>query len=171
MPEEYDSGFELLPADGADITADEELEAALGNIPDPDEDEVELPLGRGWAFDFEQNEFIRSGTDVLGVSAFDNLRMWIEKTLRTARYAHPIYSDDYGMETPWDLIGRQVTPDVLGRYSAAVSDALQVHDRISKVKDFTFTYETDDDALFVGFTVVVDEGPELIFDPFSLGGF
>lgn len=168
-PTGFDTGADLLPADGPDILPDDELAAALGNLRIAASNTV-VSIGRGWAFDYQVGEFIMRGQSPAEVSDVGQLRMWIEKTVRTARFAHPIYSDAYGMDLV-ELVGNQVTPDRIGQYATALTDALTVHDRISGVTDFKFTADPSSDLLLVGFTVVVDEGDDTItVEAVPLGG-
>lgn len=170
--EPFDSGYELLPPEGADMAVDEALEAALGGAIVPASNYEPAPLGRSWAFDFETGQFARGGgASPIVVTGEASPRMWVLKALHTARLAHPVYTEDYGVELPFDLVGGRVTPEGIGRYAAAVTDALLVHDRIAAVEDFAFSYDPDDDALEVAFAVVLDGGARVPVDPVSLGGF
>lgn len=172
MPESYDSAFELLPPDGADMAADEALEAALGGEIAPAASDEPAPIGRSWAFDFGEGQFARGGgQSPIVVTGEGSLRMWVLKALHTARLAHPIYTDQYGVELPFDLIGGRVTPEAIGRYAAAITDALLVHDRISAVEDFAFSHDPDGDGLEVGFAVVLDGGARVDIDAIPLGGY
>lgn len=164
MPETFDTGYELLPRDDAELTGDEALDAAFGEREDAlVEDGGPTPLGRGWAFDFESGQFMRHGYAPMVVSDEEHLRVWIEKTLRTSRFSHSIYSDNYGTEIPEDLIGQPFSSEMAGLVVRAVEDALLVHDRITQVKDFHFTGGIEDDLLEIAFTVVLDD-EELTID-------
>jgi hypothetical protein len=168
MPEEKRGRFELLPNDGSAVTADDELDAALGNVV-VDDPRALRPQGRSWAFDFERGQFIARGRGPAEVHGEAALRVWIEKTLRTARFAHTIYSDGYGIDMP-DVIGRAPTPGRIGQYTEAVKAALLVHDRIEGVADFRFTQSPDVDFLLVTFTVQLVEDEEIEVDPLLVGG-
>jgi hypothetical protein len=149
-------GFTLLPPDPGIISPDLALEAALAPVVDLQPPPV-APLGRGWAFDFTINEFLLHGSAPAEVYDTDNLRMWIEKTLRTARYTYPIFSEDYGMADPFAMIGQPFSADLIGDYEEQVLQALLVHDRIVSVENFS--YQQADDALYVQFSVVLDGNP------------
>ena len=160
---DFDAGFDLLPADDI-LTPDAELDEALGIIDDDgaislvsDEDPQPQPFGRGWAFDFYKRQFIRGGSAPLEVSGYDQLRVWIEKTLQTARLAHPIYSDEYGVDNPWEPIGQPFSPGVAGRMERGIKEALKVHDRITDITDMTFDGSPTMNELYVSFTVVTDD--------------
>ena len=160
MAEGFDTGFELLPEDEPEISRDEELELLLADAGAGTPEDVEptpTPIGRGWAFDFETNQMIRHGYAPANVRNLEHLRVWIEKTLRTARFAHEIYSDDYGAQWPDPLIGVPFTATMTGYVESAVEDALVEHDRISQVKDFVFVGGPESDLLEISFTVVLDD--------------
>jgi hypothetical protein len=154
---------ELLPADGPDILPDDELAAALDARAAVVASGTPMPFGRGWAFDFTAGDFVPHGQAPARVSGIDQLKVWAEKCLRTARYAHPVYGDDYGVDDV-DLIGRPLTSDLIGMYQLSVEAALLRHDRISDVKDFAYTAEPGSDVLEVTFTIVVDEGDQIVVD-------
>lgn len=153
-----DLGFDLLPPDSGTVSPDLALDAALAPVVDFQPPAVE-PLGRGWNFDFMTGQFVRAGGSPAIAYEEDNLRVWIEKTCRTAKYAHPIYSDSYGMEDPFVLIGQPAQSQWIGEYQQQIVDALLVHDRIQEVRDFNFQYTATDDALYCSFTVVLDGVP------------
>ena len=85
------------------------LDAALAPVVDLADPPVQ-PLGRGWALDFTINQFVKNGISPALVYDTDELNVWIEKAMRTARLAYPIYTDDYGMEDPFRLIGQPNEP-------------------------------------------------------------
>jgi hypothetical protein len=166
-----DLGYNLLPPDPGLISPDFALEAALAPVVTygtPDE----VPLGKGWAFDFIANEFVLNGNAPAEVYGLDNLRMWIEKTMRTARYAHPIYTESYGVEEPFALIGQPPSGDLIATWQDAVVEALTAHDRIAAVNAFYYSQDPFSDALYVSFTVVLDADAEqtIQVDQMQVGG-
>jgi hypothetical protein len=160
------SQLDLIP-DDSPLGVDPELIDTIGNVADPEEEEL-IPLGRGWSFDFERGQFNRHGAAPAVVTEIDNLRIWIEKALRTHRGAHPIYSTSFGTDMPHQGIGQQFTPEAVGMLSTAIESALLAHDRIEEVTDFTFTGSEDSEVLFVDFTVIVDN-EEIEFTELPLG--
>ena len=100
----------------------------------------ELPLYREYAYDFERNCLLTGpdGNTYL-VEGNEALRIWIYKALRTPRYAHAAYDDDYGCELD-NLIGEPMSSDVthleIKRY---ITEALMVNPYIEELSDFTFT--------------------------------
>jgi hypothetical protein len=151
-----DQGYTLLPADPGVMSPDLALEAALAPVieiapPTP------MPLGKGWAFDFENQAFIRAGSSPAEVFDTDNLRIWIEKTLRTARFAHPVYTDVYGIEDKDEMIGQPFDGTLAAQYQNAVVDALMVHDRIAAVDNFYFQNDPMAEQVYVSFTVTLDQ--------------
>lgn len=129
------------------------------SLPPPDlivTDAPPPPLGRSWAFDFTTNRFVAAANGIAETHGLGTLRTWIEKCLRTDRGAHAIHSDDYGMERPFSMIGTQLTDVSKDDIRIRVTDALTKHPSIADVQDFDMTFApTDDDALFLDFTVVL----------------
>lgn len=168
-----DLTFSLLPSEDPVITPEENLrlaaqeavETTLQINPTPEEPTT-VAIGRGWAFDFGTGQFSRHGDSPAQVSGEDQIKVWIEKTIYTSRFAHPIYSDQYGTEGFLDLIGSQ-DPGLYGSISKAISDSLIVHDQIASVDDFVFT--PDGEHLFVDFSVTLTTG-SAIDVPLSLTG-
>jgi hypothetical protein len=156
MPEDFDTGATLIPGE-EEVSVDDRLKAALDQLVPDATDPPKKPYGRGWAFDFNANQFVAHGSSPAQVFGLDELRMWIEKTLNTARLAHVIYSDQYGVEEPFGGIGQQFTPALAGLIASRTKAALMVHDRITDVRDFEFTAGASGSQLFVSFTVVTDD--------------
>lgn len=162
----FDTGFSLVPTDG-ELTVDERLDAALAGLMPDTAPDVQRPLGRGWAFDFETGEFVAHGSSPAIVLGVEQLVVWIEKTLRTARFAHAIYDDEYGTEYPFDAVGQQFTPALAGNLRRSIEESLRVHDRIEDITEFTFTGEGH--TLYVNFRVVTDQ-EEIEITQIPLGG-
>lgn len=146
-------GYDLLPPDPGLVSPDLALEAALAPVVDLQPPDV-LPYGRGVAFDFTKGEFVMHGSSPAVVYDTDHLQVWIEKTLHTAKYAHPIYSDDYGMEDPFILVGKPLDAASVGDWEQQVVDALTVHDRILDATNFS--YQQTGNLLNVSFEVTLD---------------
>lgn len=157
--------YTLLPAvepldpDGALAAA----EAAALTEPDELDTPVERPqpFGRSWAFDFSTGQFIRHGAAPAETFGLETLKQWAQNALLTRRFAHLIYSDAFGLELDDDLIGSALTPITQADYTAAVVEALLVHDRIASVDDFTFTHDPDEDFVVVNFTITTDADDKL----------
>lgn len=155
----------ITPEDNLRLAAQEAVQTTLEINPTPAEPAT-VAIGRGWAFDFGKGQFARHGTSPAEVSGQQQIQTWIEKTIYTARFAHPIYSSEYGTENLVDIIGSQ-DPGVYGSISQAITDALLVHDHIASVGDFTFTPEGE--HLFVDFSVTLTNG-SAIDVPLTLTG-
>lgn len=158
-PDPQSLDFDLIPPDPGLINPDLALDAALAPVEDI-ENEAPRPFGRSWSFDFVAGQFVREGTAPKVVYELDTLIMWVEKTLRTARLAHPIYADEYGMDEPFALVGTVGEDESLTEYQQAVEAALLYHDRIVAVEDFSFSQDPFDESLMASFTVVLDAAPD-----------
>jgi hypothetical protein len=95
------------------------------------------------------------------VYELDTLIMWIEKAARTARLAHPIYEDEYGVEEPYSMIGFPADDALQQAYQDSLTAALLFHDRIVDVDNFTFAQDPFDETLRASFTVLIDAAPPL----------
>lgn len=167
---EFDTGFSLLPSDD-ETTPDQRLEAALSGLTPTADPDTQIPFGRGWDYDFVNNTFLQRNHTPAEVSGTAQLRVWIEKTLRTARFAHPIYDEQYGVDGLWEAFGHNFNPGLIGRLEQHTREALLVHDRITQVTDFTFDGSANSSALYMSFRVLVDDdtSSDLSFSGVPLG--
>lgn len=180
--EEPVSVSSFLPAEDVQASVEDQLAvieedlAAISAQPDefdllvqgPDDDPP--PIGKGWAFDHALRRFRRgsSGSSPLPTFGDQTLKEWIDKTMRTARGAHPIHPDDYGMEQPFRLIGGPLHGAAISDYEDDLRRALTFHPRISDVRNFSVQSDPDVTALYMTFDVVLDDDTALSFDPFQL---
>lgn len=88
------------------------------------------------------------------VDDIESIKQAIQLILSTERYAHVIYSWDYGIELV-DLFGKPMSY-VISELPRRIEDALLVDDRISSVSDFKF--EKNRKRLHVSFTVTTKLG-------------
>jgi hypothetical protein len=121
------------------------------------------PLGRSWAFDWQRRNFARGpghrGPQPTRGEA--TLQQWIVKALRTARDAHPVSPDGYGVsqasvEGMVGGAGGVVPPDLEQR----VTEALLEHPRITDVSGFAYDHDPNSDWLAVSFSYELDGGAE-----------
>lgn len=83
------------------------------------------------------------------------LRQAVIKIISTERYAHEIYSWDYGIELS-DLIGKPMNY-AMSEVKLRIEDALAADDRIEAVEDFQVA-RTGKNMVHVTFTVITAEG-------------
>lgn len=106
-----------------------------------------------WAFDFESGEFI---LDANGrVTKDDGHAAWVRwcvKAVLTARFAHLIYSTDYGCEAD-AVIGSDLPRAAQeAEIKRTITEAVLADPRSQAVTDFTFGWQGD--QVSVGFTLV-----------------
>lgn len=174
MAEEDD--FTLLPADDAEVTPEEDVAAAVASALNAQAPEELAPVGtepygRSWAFDFARGRFVRDGNAPRVTTGLDTLRLWCLTALVSARYAHGVFTPEFGMEEPEGTIGvagnlREVASD----YGAHLQDALLVHDRVASVDEYEWAFDAAAGALIVSFIVVTDEDETLAFNGLSVTG-
>lgn len=178
-PENQDEVVEqLLPIDDVPLEPEEELELLddeLESFPDADDivvtEEEPPPIGRSWAFDFQHNRFERGvrAQGPLETHGQTTLRYWVEKCLRTARGAHPIHPEDYGMNDPTGNFGLPLAEAKGANLEGDIRDALTFHPNIVDVTDFYSASNPDEDYLAVSFTVVLDDETALQFTEVPIG--
>lgn len=129
------------------------------------------PLGRSWAYDFDRKRFVGAPTahGPLVLHGVSTLQQWIEKCLRTARGAHAIYSDNFGIDLPADLFSGPVShfPDRL--FQDRVTDALTKHPRIVSVDNFAFNIDPNQEYVAASFTVHTGQGENFNFQDVRVG--
>lgn len=162
-----DNSNVFLPADDFpdDLDPQATLEVLDERLTDPTTPAPDLvvtdtpadPLGRSWAFDFGKNRFVTRASGVAATHGLGTLKTWVEKTLRTARGAHPIHSDDYGMERPFDVIGMPLSMISSQDIEQRVLDAILLHPLITGLSDFHMDYDPLDTILNVSFTVLLED--------------
>jgi hypothetical protein len=167
IPEPLEDFVETFLPEVEQAEADEEfadLERELEEFPESDDlivvEEEKPPPGRSWAFDFRQGTFfpgIGRSHGPLETRGLQTLQGWIEKCLNTDRGAHTIHPPDYGMERPFDTIGRSQREAMASDYAQRVRDALTFHPRIVDVTDFSAEVAPDSDWLLANFHVVLDD--------------
>ncbi|MBM7866012.1 DUF2634 domain-containing protein [Heliobacterium gestii] len=125
-------------------------------VPIPPQMKKPASYGRELAFDFDRNTFLYVDGRPKIVEGIAALQIWIEKTLRTARYRYPIYRFSYGCELA-DVIGLDLPTLVLeAEIPRLIREALVYDDRIADVGDFIV--ERDGDRLRAEFTVTTTLG-------------
>lgn len=108
--------------------------------------------GKSWLFDFEKGDFVVDGAGrVVEVDGHTAWVQWCVKTVLTQRFAHVIYSFDYGTELE-EASKQPSRKAVEAELERTITEALLVDPRTEVVKDFAF--EWDGDIVKVSFTVV-----------------
>ena len=111
----------------------------FSEINEQEDMEVELPVFREYAYDFENN-CLKTDTDGKTIIVEENeaLKIWIYKTLMTARYRYVTYTDDYGSELD-DLAGIGLSYDIITlEIQRMIMEALIYSPYITAIKDFNF---------------------------------
>lgn len=169
-----DLGFDLVPPDDDLISPEDQMNAAAtAALEDPTAPvavatEPPEPLGISWLFDFDAGHFIRQGAAPARVTGTDALEMWCLTALSSARFAHAVFSDEFGMENPAADLGAAVAAEVAVDFAARIRDALLVHDRISDVADITTNFDPTTGIVFTSFTVVTDEEESVPIDDLQI---
>lgn len=124
----------VLPVGG--ITVTEDLEVV---------NEAQLPT-RTYKLDFER------GRCTGFIDRKEAMEQAILKVLRTKRFAHLIYSDDYGFQ---DMIGHERL-FVRGELPRRIKEALLQDERITSIENFKLDFEKDE--AYVSLTAITIYG-------------
>lgn len=108
--------------------------------------------GKSWLFDFAKGDFVTDGAGrVKGADGHTAWAQWCIKAVLTERFAHVIYSSDYGTEL--DQAKRQPARQAVeAELERVITEALLADPRTQVVRDFSFRWQGD--QVFVAFTVV-----------------
>lgn len=156
--------FTLLPADDPQSTPAADLAAAvqgaltLPDVTTPVNATPADPLGRSWPFDWEAGQFIRQGQSPGNVSGLDAVAEWCLMAMHSARFAHPTFSDEFGMEHPESVVGEFATGETLADWQRHLIEALMVHDRVTSIQNLELRWDPTQGVLYIDqMDVVTDE--------------
>lgn len=120
-------------------------------IEETEEDE-EVETSTTYRIDVETGRL--TGETISGIEA---IRQFIYMTLRTERYAHPIYSHDIGTEIQELLTDTEATDEYKEmEIPRLLEEALIVDERIDHIEEIEVTKEND--SFHVKLAIVTDEG-------------
>lgn len=174
MPDATDLGFELLPADDAQITAEEDLAAAVQSALAPDFPDVPgttpEPLGGTWLFDFQTGRSVKLGASEIRVTGLEAVRIWCLMVLHSARYAHAIFDDAFGMEDPEGVVGETSVTEAIRTFQGYIEQALTQHDRVQAVDNFqNATWDPAAGVANIGsFDVILDDDSVVTIESLTL---
>lgn len=131
----------------------------ITTITDQEQSAESPDYGKEWAFDFERNRFImKNGTPVI-VEGIDALKIFIIKTIKTARFKFMAHTWDYGCELE-DIVGKTLPIEIIeSETKRVITDALVYDARISTVTNFKV--EKESDKLKISFRVETALNDEL----------
>ncbi|QLI77083.1 DUF2634 domain-containing protein [Bacillus pumilus] len=120
-------------------------------IEETEEDE-EVETSTTYRIDVESGRL--TGETISGIEA---IRQFVYMTLRTERYAHPIYSHDIGTEIQELLTDTEATDEYKEmEIPRLLEEALIVDERIDHIEEIEVTKEND--SFHVKLAIVTDEG-------------
>ncbi|ARD57274.1 DUF2634 domain-containing protein [Bacillus safensis] len=116
------------------------------------EEDEEIETSTTYRIDFETGRL--TGETISGIEA---IRQFIYMTLRTERYAHPIYSHDIGTEIQELLTDTEATDEYKEmEIPRLLEEALLVDERIDHIEELEVTKQND--SFHVKLAIVTDEG-------------
>nr|WP_283775128.1 DUF2634 domain-containing protein [Bacillus zhangzhouensis] len=120
-------------------------------IEETEEDE-EVETSTTYRLDFEHGRLTNET-----ISGIEAIRQFIYMTLRTERYAHPIYSHDIGTEIQELLTDTEATDEYKEmEIPRLLEEALIVDERIDHIGEIEVTKQND--SFHVKLAIVTDEG-------------
>jgi hypothetical protein len=163
-----DLDFELLPADDEGLSPADELAASVaGAVAEPgavqpDANPAPAPFGKTWVFDFETGRFVRAGASPVPTNGFGALQQWVLMAVHSARYAHSVFTDEFGMESPDDGIGELRSAEMVSDYEQRLREAVLVHDRVTALQNFAASYNPIEGVLYISYFEVVTDEEEVV---------
>lgn len=98
--------------------------------------EIELPVFKELAFDFDTNQLKTRGGQYYYVEKNEAIKVWIWKALFSSRYTYLAYSTNYGNEI-YTLIGRYLEKKLLySELKRMLEEALLCNPYITSLTDF-----------------------------------
>jgi hypothetical protein len=166
---------DFLPPDDPIISADDDLDASLTILDEIVASDLVAadpppPIGKSYYFDFALKRFTRAGADSpMVTNGLDTLNQWVEKTIRTAKGAHPVYPSDYGMEDPWSIYGKHPNSADYATLEANIREALTFHPRIVDIDHFAADMDPVDEVVLVTFHYILDDGTRQVVGNLPVG--
>lgn len=98
--------------------------------------DVELPIFKELAFDFNTEQLLTRGGQYYYVEKNEAIKIWIWKALFSSRYTYLAYSSDYGNEI-YTLVGRYLAKQLLySELKRMIEEALLCNPYIVSLTDF-----------------------------------
>lgn len=116
------------------------IPATLTN-PEEVRTEIELPVFKELAFDFETKQLKTKGGQYYYVEKNEAIKIWIYFALLIPRFTYVAYSTDYGQEI-YTLIGRYLSGELLkSELKRFIEEALLCNPYITSLSDWNITRE------------------------------
>lgn len=120
--------------------------------------EVELPLAKEYAWDFNKQDFRYKNGKMYFAYGNEAIKIWLWKLLKTERFRYLIFSWDYGNEII-ELIGQGYTQALINSEAERyVREAIEYNlsDYVTDITDVEITFV--DRLLSVSFTAITPYG-------------
>lgn len=108
--------------------------------------------------DWATGRFVRAGTAPREVRGRLALAQWLEMARRTARGAHDVFSEQFGMDGPEDWEGTVDVAEAAADYGDKLEDAWLPHDRIAEVTRYRAVFNPNTKTInILSLDVITDE--------------
>lgn len=112
-------------------------------------------IGKSFLFDFNIGEFILRDGKFTKIEGITVIKQWVHSTLQTEKYKYMIYQN-HGIEFE-SLVERQLLYNLFtSEVERAIRDALEAHENIKSVMDFSF--EKEKNGMKIAFTINLTDG-------------
>jgi hypothetical protein len=161
-------GFALLPADDEGLSPAQARAAAVaGALAEPEDvvpqaEDAPVPLGRTWVFDFAEGRFVYSGGAPAPTSGAGAVQQWVLMAMHSARLAHKVFSDNFGMEDVDRPIGELTDAEIVADYEQHLREAVLVHERVTALDKFTASIDRVGGVLNVEYLEIVTDEQEVL---------
>lgn len=124
------------------------------------EAEVELPLAKEYAWDFDKQDFRYKNGKMFFVEGNEAIKVWLWKLFKTERFKEIIFSWEYGSEAH-ELIGqgysRALTSSEAERY---VREAIEYNlsNYVTDIRDFRAEFNNSERQLTIAFVAETPYG-------------
>lgn len=107
--------------------------------------------------------------EIVWVTGIEALKQWCLMAIYSARFAHPVFSEQFGMEEPESPLGELIdVAEFVSDWGARLTEALLVHERIAAVENIDATFDPDQQLISFAFEIVTDEEERVAVEPVTL---
>ena len=124
----------------------------------------QLEFKGSYLFDFEKGDFVRDANgSIIKCDDRQAFVQWCNKALKTPRFKYA-YSSLYGQEFG-ELMNSGISTSAIElEIQRMITEALMVHPRTSKVKEFSFKWSDNKQEVFYEFEVTTIDEESIIFN-------
>lgn len=162
-----DLPLSLLPDDDPPLSPTDQLAVAVAGAIGGAIEVQGVPAvsyGRTWVVDPNGGFKLRASGEPYMTSDIGSLQSWSIMAIYSERYAHKIFSDNFGTEKGSAAIGQFPNTAIENELRAAITRALLQHDRVTAVDNLNPMYNPDIQVIDLGtFQLITDDEDRIVF--------